>query len=149
MANRKTAIKLTERTLDATPCPKAGQVFLRDADMPGFGVRLTKSGKGFILEKRVQGRMRRLTIGAYDPLTLEQAREKALALTHDILEGHDPAQARQERRQELTWSELTELYLTRHAPRKRTAWNDRNMLSRYFETRRNRRLSSLTRKDVA
>jgi integrase len=149
MANRKTAIKITKRALDAIPCPKAGQIFVRDADMPGFGVRLTKSSKVFILEKRVQGRMRRLTIGAYGPLTLEQAREKALGLTHDILEGYDPAQARQEKQQELTWSELTELYLTRHAPRKRTAWNDRNMLNRYFEAWRNRRLSSLTRKDVA
>jgi len=121
MANRKTAIRLTKRTLDATSCPKIGQVFLRDADIPGFGVRLTKSGKVFILEKRIQGRMRRLTIGAFGPLTLEQARDKALVLTHEILEGHDPAEARQQRRQELTWGELTELYLARHAPRKRTA----------------------------
>jgi hypothetical protein len=98
MANRKTAIKLTKRTLDATPCPIIGQVFLRDADIPGFGVRLTKSGKVFILEKRIQGRMRRVTIGAYGPLTMEQAREKALALTHEIIEGHDPADARQEKR---------------------------------------------------
>jgi integrase len=149
MANRKTALKLTKRTLDATHCPETGQVFLRDADLPGFGVRLTKSGKVFILEKRIHGRMRRLTIGAYGPLTLEQAREKALALTHAILEGHDPAQARLERRQELSWEELTALYLERHAPRKRTAWNDRNMLNSYFESWRNRRLSSLSRKDVA
>jgi len=68
MANRKTALKLTKRTLDATPCPEMGQVFLRDTEIPGFGLRLTKSGKAFILEKRIHGRMRRLTIGAYGPL---------------------------------------------------------------------------------
>lgn len=149
MANRKTAIKLTKRTLDATPCPIVGQVFLRDADIPGFGVRLTKSGKVFILEKRIQGRMRRVTIGAYGPLTMEQAREKALALTHEIIEGHNPADVRQEKRQELSWGELTQLYLERHAPRKRTASNDKNMLTRYFKPWQHRRLSSLTRKDVA
>jgi integrase len=149
MANRSTAIKLTKRVVDATPCPTTGQVFLRDADIPGFGVRLTRGGKVFILEKRIHGRMRRLTIGAYGPLTLEQARERAIALTHEILEGHDPAHAQQERRKELTWHELTELYLTRYALRKRTSQNDHNMLNRYFESWSNRRLSSLTRRDVA
>src|SRR5919198_3796093 len=128
MANRTTAVKLTKRLIDATPCPTTGQVFIRDADIPGFGVRLTRSGKVFILEKRIQGRMRRLTIAAYGPLTLEQARARAIALTGEILAGHNPALARQERRRELTFGELAALYLQRHAPRKRTAWNDRNML---------------------
>jgi integrase len=149
MANRKTAIKLTKRVLDATRCPDTGQIFLRDADIPGFGVRLTKSGKTFILEKRIHGQMRRITIGAYGPLTLEKARERAIGLTHDIIQGRDPAQARQEKRQEPTWGELSALYLERHGPRKRTAWNDRNMLNCYFEGWVHRRLSSLTRKDVA
>ena len=47
MANRKTAIKLTKRLLDATRSPETGQIFLRDAEIPGFGVRLTKRGKTF------------------------------------------------------------------------------------------------------
>ena len=149
MANRTTALKLTKRVVDATPCPTTGQVFLRDADLPGFGVRLTQGGKVFILEKRIHGRMRRMTIGATSALTLEQARAQAIALTHDILEGHDPAQDRQETRHEPTFGELSQMYLTRHAPRKRTAWNDQNMLARYFEAWRNRKLSSLSRKDVA
>jgi integrase len=149
MANRKTAIKLTKRVLDATRCPTKGREFLRDADLPGFGVRLTKRDKVFILEKRVRGRMRRLTIGAYGALTLEQARARALALTGEIIDGQDPADARQATREELTFGELAELYLTRHAPRKRTAQNDRNMLTRYLEPWRTRRLSSLSRKDVA
>jgi len=90
MANRKTAIKLTKRVLDATRCPETGQIFLRDADIPGFGVRLTRSGKTFILEKRIHGQVRRITLGACGPLTLEQARERAIGLTHEIIQGHDP-----------------------------------------------------------
>ena len=149
MANRTTAIKLTKRVLDATPCPAEGQVFLRDADLPGFAVRLTNGGKVFILEKRIQGRMRRITIGPYGPMTLEQGRARAVALTHEINDGHDPAQARLEQRRELTFGELVELYLSRHAPRKRTAQNDRNMLAHYVDGWRNRRLSSLHPRDVA
>jgi integrase len=123
-------------------------VFLRDEELPGFALRLTPGRKTFIVEKRLNTRLHRVTIGAYGIYTVEQARQKAHAMLQAIFEGHDPAQERRERRQELTWGELSELYLVRHAPRKRTAWNDRNMLNRYFDAWQHRRLSSLTRKDV-
>jgi hypothetical protein len=42
-------------------------------------------------------------------MTLEQARERAVALTHEINDGHDPAQARLDQRRELTFGELVEL----------------------------------------
>jgi integrase len=140
---------LTKRLIDATPYPAKGQVFIRDDDLRGFALRLTPGQKTFIVEKRLYKRLHRVTIGQYGAYTVEQARQKAHAMLQAIFEGKNPAQERRERRQEMTWRELTELYLERHAPRKRTAWNDRNMLNRYFEAWRNRRLSSLTRKDVA
>jgi integrase len=140
---------LTKRLIDATPFPANGQVFIRDDALRGFALRLTSGQKTFIVEKRLHKRLYRVTIGHYGAYTVEQARQKAHAIIQAIFEGKDPAQERRERRQELTWGELTELYLERHAPRKRTAWNDRNMLHRYFEAWQHRRLSSLTRRDVA
>lgn len=140
---------LTKRLIDATPCPEKGQVFIRDDDLRGFALRLTPGQKTFIVEKRLHKRLHRVTIGHYGAYTVEQARKKAYAMLQAIFEGKDPAQERREQRQELTWRELSEMYLQRHAPRKRTGWNDRNMLSRYFEGWQSRRLSSLTRKDVA
>jgi hypothetical protein len=118
---------------DATPCPAKGQTFLRDDALSGFALRLTPGGKTIIIEKRLQERLHRVTIGAYGAYTVEQARQKAHAMLQAVFEGRDPAKERRERRQELTWSELADIYLTRHAPRKRTAWNDKNMLSCYFE----------------
>jgi integrase len=140
--------KLTKRLIDATPCPSRGQTFLRDGELPGFALRLTPGRKTFIVEKRLNTRLHRVTIGAYGAYTVEQARQKAHAMLQAIFEGHDPAQERRDRRQELTWGELAELYLARHAPRKRTACNDRNMLNRYFDAWQHRRLSGISRKDV-
>jgi integrase len=140
--------KLTKRLIDAIPYPSKGQKFLRDDELRGFALRLTSGRKTFVVEKRLQKRLHRVTIGAYGVYTVEQARQKAHALLQEIFEGHNHAYERRERQQELTWGELTELYLERHAPRKRTASNDKNMLSRYYEPWQNRRLSSLTRKDV-
>ena len=58
--------RLTKQLIDATPFPPAGQVFVRDAELPGFALRVTQGRKSFVLEKRIRGRMRRLTIGPYE-----------------------------------------------------------------------------------
>ncbi len=139
---------LTKRLIDAASCPSKGQVFIRDAELPGFALRLTHGRKMFIVEKRLHKRLHRVTIGAYGAYTVEQARQQAHAMLQAIFEGHDPAQERRERRQEPTFGELVARYLTRHAPRKRSGQNDRNMLTRYLVSWETRRLSSLSRKDM-
>ena len=89
------ATKLTKRTLDALePREKAYIAF--DSEISGFGVRVMPSGvKTFVVEYRagVGGRgvaKRRLTLGRYGAMTVDQARTAALdALAHVRL-GHDP-----------------------------------------------------------
>ena len=84
--------RLTKQIVDETPFPSAGQVFVRDAELPGFALRVTKGRKSFVLEKRIRGRMRRLTIGPYGPLTVDQARKLASTHVGTIAQGDDPAQ---------------------------------------------------------
>ena len=113
--------KLTKQVIDETPFPRDGQVFVRDVELPGFALRVTQGRKSFVLEKRIRGRMRRLTIGPYGPLTVEQARTLAKAQVGAIAQGLDPAQVRQDRIHDPTFADLTAQYLERHAPRKRSA----------------------------
>ena len=141
--------KLTKRLVDATPFAGTGQRFVRDTDLAGFALRVTKGSKTFVLERRVHGRVRRLTIGPYGPLSVEQARDKALVLAGEIVQGGDPAQDRQARNRELTFGELADVYLQRHAVRKRSAQNDISALKRHLHGWRPRRLSAITRNDVA
>lgn len=42
-------IKLTKRIIDGTACPEDGQLFIRDREISGFAVRLTKGGKNICL----------------------------------------------------------------------------------------------------
>lgn len=134
--------------IDATPFPPAGQVFVRDAELPGFALRVTKGRKSFVLEKRIRGRMRRLTIGPYGPLTVEQARTLAKTHVGAIAQGIDPAQIRQDRIHEPTFGDLTAQYLERHAPRKRSARDDQGMLQTHLAIFRTRKLTDLSRNDV-
>ena len=109
--------KLTKRIIDLTAFPASGQVLVRDSELRGFALRVTRGSKSFVLEKRIRGRMRRFTLGPYGPLTVEQARVLASTRIGEIARGEDPAEIRQTRIHEPTFTDLTELYEQRHLPR--------------------------------
>ena len=141
--------RLTNQLIDETPFHATGQVFVRDTELSGFGLRVTQGRKSFILEKRIRGRMRRLTLGPHGPLTLDQARKLAATHVGAIAQGADPAQVRQDRLHEPTFGDLTEQYLERHAPRKRSARDDQGMLTTHLAVFPTRTLTDLNRNDVA
>ncbi|MEW8380513.1 MAG: tyrosine-type recombinase/integrase [Candidatus Thiodiazotropha taylori] len=86
------SVKLTKTIVDRAVIPSdKKQVFIRDAALPGFGLRITDKGtKSFIVEKRVGGRVRRQTLGRFGPLTVEQARREAQKQLGKIAMGIDP-----------------------------------------------------------
>jgi hypothetical protein len=52
-----------------------------DSEVAGFGLKVTLRGKRlYILQARISGRQRRLTIGVHVPMTCEQARQEAARL---------------------------------------------------------------------
>ena len=90
---------LTERIIrDAKP--EARPRLLWDEQARGFGVRITPAGvKSYVLNYRVDGRERRLTIGRCAELSLREARERAGRELVGIRAGEaDPLERRRERR---------------------------------------------------
>jgi integrase len=89
-------MKLTKSVVDRlalpVPVPPAtkAQAFYRDDSLRGFAVRVTSTGvKTFVVEKRVNGRVRRSNIGRYGPLTVEQARKQARTVLAKMANGID------------------------------------------------------------
>ena len=72
---------LTDRTLKALKPAEAAKPYdVMDEHFPGFGVRVSETGrKTFILVGRYGGKKNptRRALGRYGPLTLEAARRKA------------------------------------------------------------------------
>jgi hypothetical protein len=72
-----------------------------DAELPGYGVKITPSGrKVFLVQYRFPpgraGRIRRYTIGSYgDGLTPDQARNIAIRVKGKIAAGIDPVSERE------------------------------------------------------
>lgn len=87
--------KITKRKVDALKPNPAKDEYLWDTEAKGFGLRVKPSGaRSFVLSyyaPELHQTRRRLTIGAYGPLTVDEARKKALELLARIADGEDPA----------------------------------------------------------
>lgn len=90
--------KLTKTFIERISCPEGkGKAFYRDSELKGFGLVAWPSGsKAFIVETRVNYKVRRITIGKFGALTVEQARKEAKKLLGQIATGHDPIAEKKE-----------------------------------------------------
>jgi integrase len=136
---RRSATKLTEarcREL-ARDCPERGNRITYDADLPGFGLRVTVKGVcSYVLNYTNSGGMeRRATIGEYPGMKVQAARERAEALRAEIRAGADPLAERRQEREAPTVAELCDRYLEEHAPKKRTGGEDRAKIERHVRGR--------------
>jgi integrase len=60
--------------------PTTGQLIVRDDELKGFALRVTKSRITFVVECSANGKRRRITIGRYGVMTPEEARMEARKL---------------------------------------------------------------------
>lgn len=91
-------MRLTKSKVENAPIPASGATLSWDADLPGFGLRVTAGGsRSYIAQGRVRGRTRRVTLGRHGILTAEQARKKAKKVLGDMADGHDPVAERKRR----------------------------------------------------
>jgi Site-specific recombinase XerD len=80
--------KLTTKTIDALPPAKGKRYEVRDAVLPGLHIRVSATGgKVWYLSTRVEGRMRRIKLGAYPIISLSDARQRAQGILRDIALG--------------------------------------------------------------
>jgi integrase len=108
--------KLTKRLLDSLE-PDTERRLIFDTELAGFGVRAMGSGvRTFFAQYRTaggrRGRKRRVTIGRYGPLTVEQARAAAKALLGTVAQGGDPAAVRAASKTAPTLKELGDVFLS-------------------------------------
>ncbi len=147
--------KLTKRTVDLVTAGTA-DVFAWDADVPGFGLKVTpKSRKVYIVQYRGSGRgapTRRYTIGKHGaPWTVDQARKAAKAILGNVANGGDPQSVKTEERAALTVSQLCDHYLDEGCGTKKasTLATDRGRIERHIKPLLGRkRVKDLTSNDV-
>jgi integrase len=91
--------KITKALLERLHVTKAGErALVFDTELTGFGVRATPGLKTFFVQYRAgSGRAapkRRISLGQYGALTVEQARRLAKEILGEVARGSDPAASR-------------------------------------------------------
>jgi integrase len=134
---KRSTERLTDKLVRALPMPDKGATITYDADVPGFGIRVTANGaRSFVLNYMSAGRERRMTIGHFPTWSSTAAREEARILRRKVDSGIDPMTEREAQdaaaaaeRSAPTVEDLFTRYEAEHLPRKspRAAADDRSM----------------------
>src|SRR5882672_7091740 len=109
-------IALTDRFLRALKAPD-GRIEVGDAGCRGLSIRCTTAGvKTWTFAYKLNGRMRRFTLGEFPALGLSEARGQADERRRQRNTGNDPraeqeAERAAQARATLTFTELCDLYI--------------------------------------
>lgn len=146
-------MKLTKAIVDKALAPTdKDQIFYRDDQLKGFALRITSSGqKSFVIEKIINNKVRRITLGKYGALTVEQARKEAQKIIGQITTGIDPiAQKRTAKMQGATLQQVFNDYVqARKSLKPNTLYNYQRVLNGPFSTWLNKPLTSITKDQIA
>lgn len=141
--------KLTNFFVSTLPFPEKGQVFYRDSSLPGFGLRVTPTKRTYIVEARVNGILRRITLGDQSKMTATIARAKALKLLAQMAAGKDPTVEKAKKKVlGATLQEILEHYLSVRNVRPNTARSYRYILPRCLGDWMQLPVTSITREMV-
>jgi hypothetical protein len=128
-------LRLTARTVNALKADPDHQVDYCDESLPGFVVRVSKFGKkSWCVVYRHAGKVRRLTLDSYPPITIADARDMARDALRDAQKGSDPAaQKRAERRAE-SFADLADAFIERYLKKKKKSWReDQRIIDAYLK----------------
>jgi len=139
--------KLTEKAIAGlrAPDPSGRQVMYWDTELRGFAVRVsgTTNDKGYVVQKAINGKTRRITLGACNVLSLADARVRAQQQLGDFARGIDP---KAKRAGSATLAAVLGDYLAaRKDLRARTAASYRAAVEGHLRAWKDRPLSSISR----
>jgi integrase len=139
----------TKRQLDHFGAGKT-RYYIYDTKTAKLCMLVTPAGsKSFYFAGRIEGRARRIKIGTYPEVTVEQARRQATKLSGQIVEGRNPADQRRVKRAELTFADLFAAYIEQHSkPHKRTWQEDQQKYDQHLRSLRSKKVSSIDRATV-
>ena len=104
--------KLTKSFVEKTPFQKSGQIFYRDSELLGFGLRVGKTAKVYFAEAKLHGKTVRKSIARHNVASLDEARSQAKSYLAEISRGKNPHDEEKARKAKLvTLSEVLDNYI--------------------------------------
>jgi integrase len=145
-------VKLTEAMVTALKVPDgATRIEHSDSECRGLSVRVTPSLKIWSYAYKVGGRMRRITVGEYPTIKVEEARELVNEMRKHKRAGTDPAAQRDRLRAAptaITFDALCTAYVAHIKVRKSSWRNDEGHLKRPRDKFAKRAALSITKAEL-
>jgi integrase len=140
-------MKLTKDKIEGVLLPKKGQKFVWDSETRGFGLRLTPTTRTYVVQARINGITRRVSLGKHGILTVQEARKKAIRELSKMLDGKDPViEKKRAVAQSVTLGEVVEAYLSDRRSLKESSKADiLKHLNNAFSDWADKPISSITR----
>jgi len=141
--------KLTTKFIEGQKPNPSKRLDFRDELMPGLVLRTSKSGtKTFSLHKRINGKMRRLTIGQFPVVSLADARERVRQVLYEIETGRFEDRTGVEVETKPTLGGVIPDYIEKHAKVHNRDWKRKVALLAKFTTLHGKRIDEIKRADV-
>jgi integrase len=104
----------TQAKIKELPSPESGRFDYSDTEITKLVCRVSYTGnKSFIVTKRVNGKLKNVTIGKFPDISVIEARKRAQAILNDLNSGIDPTANKRKNKIEVTpLGEVLELYLS-------------------------------------
>ena len=103
--------KITKTFLDKTPLTEGSQIAYWDRTMPGFAAVFGKTAITFIVQKDMDGKTIRYTIGRYGHFTVEEAKQLAKDCLYLMSQGINPNNRdKEDRKKIITLEEIFKSY---------------------------------------
>ncbi len=130
-------VNLTKTEIGKLPFAKKGkQIIYWDANLPGFGLRVTHGSKSFVAQRMVKGtrKVRRVSLGRFPQVSPETARIDAQTYLSDMSRGEDPKIAAEKAKTEsTTLKDVFEDYMANTELKPKTAYMYRNQMNAVFQ----------------
>lgn len=146
-------VKLTKRLIEATQTATQ-DVVLWDSELPGFGVKVTASGRRiyFVFYRTAHGVQRKPSLGLHGALTCDAARGMAMQWLAAVARGEDPSAQRKAQRRAATVRDLAVRFVEEHA-KPRTKPSTAAQYARLIDTKiipklGTRKIETVVRSDV-
>ena len=150
-------LKLTKSGVDKLPYfqtlpdyPRKNQELFWDTELAGFGLRVTKASKTYIVEKRVNRRTVRARIGRHNQIPTDKARKMAQKLIYEMTDGKDVnARKKAIQGESITLKQAFDEFLEKRDLKERTIWDYQRAMDISFKNWKRKRIVDVTREMVS
>lgn len=144
-------IKINKLNVDDLPLADKGQTIYRDTDLIGFALRVTPNSKTYIVDRKYNNELYRVTVGGSKDISAAGARKKAQLILSKILNGEYIKQSKNNDVGDpllITINQVLDVYLSRNDFKPKTIRQYRKYIDLYLNGWGEKKLFEITKNQL-